>query len=218
MNFLAHAVLAADERPDPLFVFGSMVPDFAHMAGLRHRGSRLTAVGDGVDYHHACDAIFHELPRFLDALARERRALRELGLPTGPARAVSHIGVELMIDGGLARRESAVELYRRAISDPRVEAGDAVDWSVDPRRSEDLGVGERWSRAYARLRHGRLPVAYGDPEFVAARIAGVLAPRPRLAVPEERSAAVGEWAKAALPRYAAVAEKFVEETRLGLSG
>jgi hypothetical protein len=61
MNFFGHALVAAHKTPDPPFVLGSMLPDFAAMLRLRLPAMRDELMRDGVAFHHATDRAF-QLP------------------------------------------------------------------------------------------------------------------------------------------------------------
>src|ERR1044071_1149644 len=78
-----------------------MLPDFATMCGGRIDAADEVAVAGGIALHHATDAAFHQLP-VVTGLMRELDAeLQRAGCARGPRRAVSHIGVELLLDGVL---------------------------------------------------------------------------------------------------------------------
>lgn len=171
MNFYGHAVVAAETvSPDAAFVLGAMLPDLVAMTGgasplivdevaaeARHR------IEAGVRQHVRVDDAFHALPAFLDLLESGRERFVAAGLRRGVARAVAHVGIELVLDGELARAARARASYRAALGVAR----------------DCLSPGSLLS-GIARVAGGPLPDAYGDDAFVLARIAGVLSRRPRL--------------------------------------
>ena len=62
MNLVGHVAVALEPDaapPSTDFLIGCMLPDLAAIA--RVRVARPTgALGEGVAFHHACDAVFHE--------------------------------------------------------------------------------------------------------------------------------------------------------------
>ena len=118
MNFFGHAVIAS--RSDAArgsvraeFVLGSMLPDFASM--LRMRPPRVTsrALEEGLRHHHATDDAFHGSESFLEFSRHASIFLGARGLSRGSARAVAHVGVELIVDGALdhCARMEAVKMF-----------------------------------------------------------------------------------------------------------
>src|SRR6185369_9833050 len=133
MNFFGHAALAAshfgDGRPPPsanelaMLCLGSMLPDFIGMLRLSRPDVRDDTLARGVAFHHQTDEAFHELPSFL-RLSREAFGwLSEQQLPRGPARAVAHIGIEILLDEVFAEHEAARVAYLAAL---RVPVGPAL--------------------------------------------------------------------------------------------
>src|SRR4029077_18435286 len=103
VNFFGHAVAARLVDDDPAFVLGAMAPDLLPLCGAVADGETSPRVGAGQAHHRSVDAIFHSSPAFPALQAWARRALRGLGLPRGPARGAAHVGIELFLDGALAR-------------------------------------------------------------------------------------------------------------------
>jgi hypothetical protein len=114
------------------------------------------------------DATFHVLPAFVSGAGAIRREVREGGLGAGAARAVGHVGWELLLDGtlvGTATEAAFVTALDRA---GRENVRDAVS---NPERWADL---LSYRAAMRRLR-------YDDPAWVAERLHRILAGRPLLA-------------------------------------
>jgi hypothetical protein len=177
LNFFGHAVAAQQIDDDPAFLLGAMAPDLLPLCGAVAGAVTSPRVAAGQAHHLQVDALFHGNPAFTDLLVWATRSLRERGLGRGPARAVAHVGVELFLDGELARRARAREVYLRSL----IEAESArapFEWTDDVSR-------ERWRAMVVRLRAGVIPDAYREPDFVAARLIGALAHRPRLALTDE---------------------------------
>src|SRR5258706_12541419 len=107
MNFFGHAALAASylaqQGPDaanelPRFCAGAMLPDFIGMLRLSRPVVHDSVLARGVAFHHRTDELFHELPSF-HRLSRSAFAwLSARDMPRGPARAVAHIGIEILLD------------------------------------------------------------------------------------------------------------------------
>ncbi|HEX5658563.1 MAG TPA: hypothetical protein VFX59_15275 [Polyangiales bacterium] len=177
MNFIGHAAVALWQRADPSFVLGSMLPDFAGMAGQRMAPARADAdpgLAAGVALHHRTDEVFHAAPEFVALQQRVLDTLTPLGVPRGTSRAVGHIGTEMLIDGELLAEKALGDAYLRALG-----ADVALD-GVFP--SE--GALTKLARLRVRLTDHGVPYDYADPDAVLQRLQFVLARRPRLAIAE----------------------------------
>lgn len=179
MNFIGHAAVAIWTRADPGYVLGSMLPDFAGMAGVRMASplsSGVTpALAAGVALHHRTDEVFHAAPAFVALQQSTLDTLSAQGVPRGSARAVGHIGVELLIDGELLADRALAEAYLHAI-----EAEVAMEgvFPTDEAR-------QRYALLRTRLRQHGVPYDYRDPDAVLRRLHYILASRPRLAIAPE---------------------------------
>ncbi len=172
VNYLGHvAVALATGRDDPAFLLGAALPDLASMAGVRFDRVLLPeAVADGVDCHLAADEAFHAHPAFRDGSAALRRDLRDIGLATGPTRAIGHAGWELLLDGTLVGGHTEVA-HRSGL-----RCADVVLPALAP-ASRD-----RWRTLLA---HGPPPrLRYDEPAWVVDRLFAMLARRPRLSFDE----------------------------------
>ena len=104
MNLVGHVAVAlrpGSTRPSTDFLVGCMLPDLAAIARRAHGQARRATSGGGVAFHHACDAVFHESEWFRATNRDVRDALLDAGVDLGPARACSHAGVEMLLDGAL---------------------------------------------------------------------------------------------------------------------
>lgn len=214
MNFFAHAVFALRRREDPPWVLGAMAPDFASMAGLRlarGEGEPAGALEEGIAFHHRSDDAFHGAPRFLALMKGARADLRERGVGLGAALAISHVGVELLLDGWLVEQEGVPATYRAAVASAEAQA-DALSFQGDAEAAR-----EQWRASCVRLAQAPLPEGYTDPRFVAERLVRILFRRPRLAVEPGREPLVTAWAEAAKPRVAAEAAALLAEVEERLS-
>lgn len=193
MNFYGHLVVASWYRPGPLFGLGAMLPDLESMAGARFQigGGRPSQSAEdlaaGVKLHHATDAAFHRAPDFCELVSGGVRSLQRRGIARGSARAVAHVGIELLLDGELASdrtRANGLAPYRAAL-----RAGHAL--------AESGGAGPeattRFPQLLSRLEAAPIPLAYRDPSFVAQRLERILADRPRLALHPGDERAVTAW-------------------------
>jgi hypothetical protein len=213
MNFFGHAALAADhfnrENPTPeagelgRICVGAMLPDFVGM--LRLGKPRVTddALARGVSFHHRTDHAFHDLPSF-QRLSRQTFAwLTQRSLPRGPARAVAHVGIEILLDEVMARDAAARNAYLSALSVPLDQAL-SFDTPGDLVRLETLrrNLSEHAATQLA-------PTA----ELVALRIRRTLAGRARLATDDAGERLLCEWVAAARPWVAAEAPQLLASLR-----
>jgi hypothetical protein len=214
MNFFAHAALAATElapseqRPGDLALvcLGAMLPDFVGMLRLGPPQVHDARLARGVAYHHRTDHAFHDLPSF-QALSRRTFAwLSERALPRGPARAVAHVGIEMLLDEVLAQ-------------DPRARAAylAALDVPLDPALSFAIASDGERLEALRRALRERASSTPAEPEVVALRIRRTLEPRPRLATDDAGQALLATWVRAARPWVAAVAPELLASLRAQLA-
>ena len=193
MNLVGHVAAAPDASDVPVeFLVGCMLPDLAAIARVRlaRPGGDL---GRGVEFHHACDAVFHESEWFRRANAQLRDALLDAGVTTGAARACSHAGVEMLLDGGPrdarcrgsegpahARRGRRVGRQSSETSRPTtravwVERLHMIGSSLEPRRYADARfVAERLHRMTAGRR--RIELSGEHVDLVAAALVTVQPP------------------------------------------
>ncbi len=208
VNFFGHALIARSRRRSPLYVLGSMLPDFLSMARLRAPEIESEELREGVQMHHDTDDAFHGAPSFLRLMHEAQDELEAAGVPYGGAMAVGHVGVELLLDGWLVREHGVDPIYRDAL---RAEPG-PLRW-----RERDERPAARWRTLRARLREAPVPEAYQEPSFVADRLVRILDGRPRLALDAKSAAIVAEWAPRARPRVEAGAPELLEEVESRLA-
>jgi hypothetical protein len=174
VNFFGHAAAARITCDDPAFLLGAMAPDLLPLCGAVADAETSPQVAAGQAHHQSVDATFHANPAFLSLQAWSSRALIELGVARGAARGAAHVGIELFLDGVLAGETRARVAYTRSLVDAETTRA-PFTWRDEPSR-------ERWRLLIVRLRAGAVPDAYRDPDFVADRLIGALARRPRLAL------------------------------------
>lgn len=208
MNLVGHvAVALAPEQPPPPveFLVGCMLPDLAAIARVRVARPDGT-LGEGVAFHHACDAAFHESEWFRTANRDLRDTLLHAGVDSGAARACSHAGVEMLLDGGLVAQERVAEHARAtlaAVDDDADELGDLA-----PLESRDV-----WVERLHLIGRDLDPARYADARFVAERLHRMTAGRRRIELRAEHvdlvTSALVEWQ----PSITAAAPRVVQAVR-----
>ena len=209
VNFFSHAWIAARRQNEAVFVLGTMLPDFAPMVGARLSAMAHPALCDGIRFHHETDRVFHGHAAFTEACLDGVRALEAEGVRRGPARGVAHVGIELLLDGWLARERGVPGSYRAALGALREDAAAlALPRTAGPMDFSELG---------RRIEDAGLPETYTDPVFVAARVERALRGRARLALAPEELPAVTAWLEARTPWLAAEGGALVDAVadRLG---
>ncbi|HEY4104573.1 MAG TPA: hypothetical protein VGM44_11815 [Polyangiaceae bacterium] len=217
MNFFGHAVIAerseaARGEPRAEFVLGAMLPDFASMLRVRPPSTTHEAVAEGIRFHHATDDAFHGSESFLEFSRQASSFLRERGLSRGAARAVAHVGVELLIDGALPEN-AANEAYLSALAAALTnDVASHIQWQAVEQEA-------RFQHLCHNLRARGAPRRDAPPELVAERLRNILASRPRLAMDEAGQSVVTDWIVSSGPLIAAKAKLVVTEVeqRLALS-
>jgi hypothetical protein len=175
MNFFGHALLAARRSDDPRFVLGSMLPDLVSMAGTRLGTVHDPVLAAGVALHHETDARFHAAGPFCELCRWASEELQSAGVHRATARAVGHVGSELLLDGLLSDDTAARAAYARSLEpDVREPLAELLSLRGDM-QPEEL------SALMARLAQAPLPEGYRDATFVLERLRRILGPRPRLA-------------------------------------
>lgn len=176
MNFYAHACVARWRSEDPRFLFGAMVPDLTAMLGLRYATSSDATLNAGIELHHATDAAFHSAGHFVALCASGVAELTERGVGRGAARAVAHVGTELLLDGRMSHDRDARTAYEEAL---RFAVANELAGTLalpDPADRARLHAG------VARLTVAPLPEGYRQLPFVHDRLEHILSRRPRLAL------------------------------------
>jgi hypothetical protein len=206
VNYFGHAAVASWSAPvEPGVTLGAMLPDFFGMCGAQIEAADEVAVADGIALHHATDAAFHRLPAVTGLMRELDEELRGAGCARGPRRAVSHIGVELLLDGVL-------------VDEPGYRAAYLAGLAHEPAlRWRDPEGGPRFAVLLGRLRERGVPEDLRRPDAVAARVQRVLAPRPLLAPSPGEIGAIRGALAAFQPRVAVAAETIVRALRAALA-
>ncbi len=219
MNFFGHALVAqrhevaegalgapaATAAVRPEFVLGAMLPDFASMLRTRPPEASLDGVRAGLTFHHRTDDAFHGCRSFLEFSRHAASFLSERGLPRGSARAVAHVGVELLLDAAFARESAANEAYLLALDCGLTErVASHIHWQASRAEAE-----------FQQLCHNlRQRGAYrSDPpaDLVAERLRSILADRPRLAMDDTGQSVVRDWIVSARSSIASQASQLLRE-------
>jgi hypothetical protein len=189
MNFVGHHEVAVRRGLDAPARLGAMLPDFATMLGIRLQPDALdAAVRAGVELHHRTDAVFHPLDDVRRGMQQLTAAVADRGVGRGAARAIGHVGYEMLVDS---------MLEPIALRDTIERAGD------DPGVATALAGHPEWPTMRGHL--ATRVAHYDDPEWVAVRLFHILERRPRLAFPADRLAAVIDALATAAPGVRAVA-------------
>ncbi len=186
-----------------------MLPDLASMAGLRIASIGHAALGEGRRFHYATDAAFHRAERFQSLCSAATRRLSEAGLRRGPARAIGHVGIELLLDGWLAEERGVPGLYGEALA-LTASLSPAIVFRSEADAAPLLELCERIATAPLA------PDAWCEPERLAARLVRILARRPLLALQASELPAVRAWAATARSEVSSAAPPLLAELRRGL--
>ncbi len=186
MNVGGHIVVAASVAPEePVVWLGAALPDLGAMGRFRLLGSTPDPeVTRGIAMHHRTDDVFHSHPWFTGLMSRLRASLKEAGLDRGAARAIAHVGPELLLDGELLRRPGqtdAVDTTIRLLDEPELRA--RLRSLVSPDMATD------WIEHLASVAGHPSPPDHHDPHAVAQRLHRILRRRPRLAFDADQVAA-----------------------------
>lgn len=210
MNFFGHAAVACWRSTEPAFVLGAMLPDFAAMVGARPPVVTDAAVAEGVAFHHRTDDAFHDAQTFRQLMNESVIDLVHAGLERGRARAVAHVGVEILLDGVLADSRDARRAYLAALAHA-ASVRAALEW-----RSASEAA------AYASLLTAMLGRGisrqHTTPAVVARRIEHALSSRPRLAIEPSSVPRVEAWARAAASQVRDRTPRLLAELEPELAG
>ncbi len=203
MNVTGHVALAARLEPDPAVWLGAALPDLAGAGRHRLLGSTDDdAVTLGIALHHRSDDVFHGSAWFRSLQDELRPRLETLGLGRGAARAIAHVGPELLLDRALLAGHDAGTLRERAIAE------------IEPRRAALRPLVDRdhdgWDRHLTRI-VGATPPDDSTVAAAAARLHRVLARRPRLAFDESMVAEVEAQLESVAPHVDTTADELLDE-------
>ncbi len=207
MNLVGHVAVALGpgSTPSTEFLVGCMLPDLAAIARVRVTRP-IGDLGGGVAYHHACDGVFHESEWFRSTNRAVRDALVGAGIASGPARACSHAGVEMLLDGRLVA-DVTVDAHARAVLDAvRTDAP-----ALAPLAPEDQR--DVWVERLQMIGSSLDPARYGDARFVAERLQRMTSGRRRIELPIEQVDTVAATLREFQSDIGDVAPDVVEQVR-----
>lgn len=199
--------MAMERGGGPAFVVGSMLPDFASMLRAKVPTSESREVTEGIAFHHATDEAFHGAPSFLEASSASFAWLTDASMDRGSARAIAHVGVEILLDRTLAGEGERRAGYMASLAHD--DAFDATRWGQPEHAARAVEL-----RA-ALLRHG-VDIHDCPEAVIAERLFRILARRPRLAFPKEELPKVEAWVAHMGPKVRALAPAIVAEVRAGI--
>jgi len=183
VNLVGHVAVAVSDddapAPDAEFLVGCMLPDLAAIARVRMTSKPGGELGHGVEFHHACDVVFHESVWFRARTVEVRDALLAAGVDRGAARACAHAGVEMVLDGALVADTRLREHVRTTLVAVDAAAGTALAGLVaGTDRAE-------WAQRLRMIARSLDPQRYAHPRFVAERLHRMTSGRPRIALRAE---------------------------------
>ena len=203
MNFFGHAAVASWHAAPPArgpTALGAMLPDFQAMTGARATAIADATVAAGVELHHKTDAVFHRLPAVTGLMRELFDALSRGGVSRGPARAASHAGMEMLLDGVLVDEPAHRDAYLEALAIDPVPV--TFDADIAP--------------LFARLRAHGVPYDLRRPDAVAARLLRMTADRPLLRATGDEPDRMRAALAAFRPRIEVAAATVVRALRAGL--
>jgi hypothetical protein len=208
VNLVGHVAVALDPDaapPSTDFLVGCMLPDLAAIARVRVARPE-GALGDGVAFHHACDAVFHESEWFRTSNRALRDVLVDAGIDSGPARACSHAGVEMLLDGRLVT-DATVDTHARVVLQA-VRSGAPALGNLAPVDARDV-----WIERLQMIGGSLEPSRYQDARFVAERLHRMTNGRRRIELPAAQVDAVEAALRDFQPGIAEAAPDVVASVR-----
>ncbi|MDX2052485.1 MAG: hypothetical protein SFV15_08850 [Polyangiaceae bacterium] len=212
MNFFGHACIAARRERSAEFILGAMLPDFASMLGARGTHSTCDETAAGIRFHHATDRVFHETRNFKDLSLASSNWLSARALDRGPARAVAHIGTEILLDTFLAQEDGALLAYTGALC-VGTKAGQLPNVTISPPHLETA-----LPKLCGTLLEATPRLADPRPEAIALRVFRTLSHRPKLALKDTEVSLVTDWARHFAPEVCSVAASWMQELENELKG
>jgi hypothetical protein len=211
VNFFGHAVVAARSDPAPAFVLGAMLPDFSLMLRVRSPITEHPQLLRGIAFHHRTDEVFHGLPTFAALTQDARIWLSEHGLARGSARAIAHVGVEILLDITLRTDEAAVAVYRAALlAGSNQGLGGQLAWHGE------LDI-DRWEGLRQLLLERSSQPPFVGADQLAQRLERALHGRPRLELAATDRPIVATWVDSARAGIAAAVPELIGQLWRGLS-
>lgn len=186
MNLGGHIAVAAKLSDRPDVWLGAALPDVGAMGRFNLLGDEPKGeIAEGIALHHATDELFHGHDWFKTHQSNLFASLSKAGVRRGPAKAVAHVGPELLLDG---------ELLAQPVMNGQISAGmarlipniDEVEVLVRPEKRA------AWRGHLVHVAGRGAPTFYGDPHQVAASLERILSRRPRLALDRSQVELIGD--------------------------
>jgi hypothetical protein len=218
LNYFGHAVIAAAANRDPEFVLGATLPDLSSMLRIRVRPTFSGELLAGVRFHHDTDRAFHDSRAFRGLQRTSFGKLLGLGVRRSTARAVAHVGIELLLDAAMAHRIAGEQFGL-----PLWHAGD--HYRLAMQRGSLL---ETWATHHDQREAAQLVALCTLLERAGAEafrvtpreamelLERILARRPRLAVAEADSVLIRRWAGEAFSDTESALPQLLEELEKAL--
>jgi len=209
MNLVGHVAVALPpdtaSNPSIDFLVGCMLPDLAAIARVR-LVRPAGDIGHGVAFHHACDAVFHDSAWFRGTNQAVRDALMDAGVERGAARACSHAGVEMLLDGSLVA-EPMVAHHAQLVLDAADARADEFG-PLAPAASRT-----QWVTRLRLIGSSLEPQRYRDPRFVAERLQRMTAGRTRIELRHDHVDTVAATLREFQPDIASIAPEVLAAVR-----
>lgn len=186
MNLGGHIAVARRLSPDPAVWLGAALPDVGAMGRFNLLGDKpVGAIAEGIAVHHATDDVFHSHDWFKEHQSVLFGRLAAAGIRRGAARAVAHVGPELLLDGELLTNRDIKRDVDLGMGQLAAHI-DAVELLVQPAKRAG------WRIHLERVIERPAPSYFDDPYAVAQMLERILRNRPRLALDSEQVFKVGE--------------------------
>jgi hypothetical protein len=217
VNLVGHVATTVRHAPraSPTYLAGAIAPDLASIARVRlvraSGGSADPTVAAelrrGLAFHHAGDAAFHASSWFRDRNHDLRDALLTDGVDRGAARACSHAGVEMLLDGGLvddARVAQAMDDVFRELGADTATRRCVHELVADDDRA-------RWAERLDTIMHSLDVRAYTSPNRIAHRLHRATSGRARIELREVHVDAVAHQLGVFQPGVVADADAVIND-------
>jgi len=187
MNYFGHVALACRFSSSPEFLLGSMLPDLAGIIGCTTPHCTLHALRLGVSFHLLTDEEFHQTETFRSLVGTCRKEMELAGMRRAPARAASHVAIELLLDAELSHVPLHGIAFRTAlrIAGPS-GIGYQLQWTTDD-------AAEKFESLRLRLIERSTCGNFFANDRLVERLAFALQRRPRLKMSPHEQNIMRQW-------------------------